>query len=158
MGFFIQGLEDKSADLNHDERISILEACQQSAALTQADYAEKGLILTEHALIDDNGDRLGTRLAAGGREDSRQTPALAAADAQDPRDGNRASACYLKDYAFPVSVPREWVDSYLASLDAVEQLKRQKAKMDGKEYYAQLEKLLIKAATINRDIRSKIKS
>ncbi|MCZ6633314.1 MAG: hypothetical protein O7G87_07905, partial [bacterium] len=51
MEYFIQALEEESADQNRDDRISVLEACQQAASLTEAWYMGAGLLATEHGLL-----------------------------------------------------------------------------------------------------------
>lgn len=151
MEYFLQALEDGSADQNRDERISVLEACRQAAALTEAFYIGKGLIATEHALIDDNGDGKGIRLV----EELQGDAALEnrATDAADRRDGALAAQCFLKDFSFPDSVPRELVDRYLSLLSQVEELKRKKSQMETDAYYAALETLLVEAARTHRQIR-----
>ena len=143
MEFFLQGIEDGSADQNRDERISMWEACAQAAALTEAWYAGNGWIATEHAILDDNGDGLGTRLfdPGGHLPDEKQ------------RDGDLAQKNYLKDFAFPPSVPKELVERYLQQIKAVERLKQQKAKLPEKDYYRRLEDHLLQAARIHREIR-----
>lgn len=158
MEYFIQGLEDQSADQDRDSRISVLEACQQAAALTQAGYTAKGLILTEHALLDDDGDGLGTRLPLGSADDPgrRGQPAPPPADPGLTKDSALASGIYLKDFIFPPGVPPELVRDYRAALIEIDALKGRKTKLATADYTAQLEALLIKAARINREIHRKI--
>lgn len=58
--FFVEAFAEEGADLDKDERISLLEAFEYARRLT-SDYYEKGKqILTEHALLDDNGDGEGS--------------------------------------------------------------------------------------------------
>lgn len=149
MRFFIEGLEDGSADRNHDERISFLEACEQAAELTASWYSSRNLLATEHAILDDNGDGLGSRLPIAAYFEESDDP-----DTALVFDGSLADSIYLKDYVFPEDAPRELIDTYLAALDDVEALKKEKDSMPESEYYAALEKLLIKAARANREIRS----
>lgn len=152
MGFFIEGLEDGSADRNHDERISILEACEQASELTASWYVSESLISTEHALLDDNGDGLGSRLpievfAVEPAKDSDK-------DAEEILDGALARECFVKDYSFHADVPQELIDTYLGALDAVVALRSNKSELAEDEYFAQLEEILLKAARANREIRS----
>lgn len=58
--YFARSLSLKSADLNQDDQISILEAFLFASDLSQKFYQEHGRLATEHALIDDNGDGAGT--------------------------------------------------------------------------------------------------
>ena len=151
MEYFLQSLEEGSADQNRDERISILEVCSQAASLTAAWFIGEGLIATEHALLDDNGDKRGSRLPLG------LIPIGLDSDFDDEFtsevDGELAAVCFLKDFSFPDWVPQDLVDSYLLKLDAVESIKRTKSNLNGDDYYAGLETLLIEASRINREIR-----
>ena len=139
MEYFVQALEDGSADTDRDERISVLEACRQASALTQAWYTGEGYVATEHALLDDNGDGLGTRLA--------EMDSVGA-------DGKEAARCFVMDYRAPAGTPPEQVDAYRAAMDEVQALIAQKAEMDSAAYFGELESRLVRAARLNREIRS----
>jgi hypothetical protein len=143
MEHFITGLEDGSADLDRDTRVSVYEACEQAAMLTRVWYESEGLISTEHALLDDNGDRLGSRLAEPPEE----------GDDPDRIDGSLAKRTWLRDFSFPEHVPQDLIDTYLENLNAVEELKIRKDMMEEVTYYAELEKYLIEAARANARIR-----
>lgn len=148
MGFWVEALEDGSADRDRDERISLYELSQQAAELTDAWYIGNGYISTEHALIEDNGDGLGTRLT---------WDMVAGFDPTDPknaeRDGALAQVCYLKNYSFPEGTPQEWIDAYLKALDDVRELKARKTELDTSAYYDELEQLFLRAARANAKIR-----
>ena len=136
MGFFVQALEDGNADQNRDDRISILEICTQAASLTDAWFLGEGLIPTENAILDDNGDGLGTRLL-----DLRV----------DAGDGAVATRCFLRDFRAPSP---ELARAYAEAIDAVQALVAKKAMMDSVAYYHSLERELVKAARLNRAIKS----
>ena len=51
---------DPNADLDRDDQVSLLEAYLRAAARVSEFYEGEGRLMTEHALLDDNGDRLGT--------------------------------------------------------------------------------------------------
>ncbi|MFM8287003.1 MAG: hypothetical protein ACKOGA_09770, partial [Planctomycetaceae bacterium] len=51
---------DRAADLDKDDQVSLLEAWLLAAARVREFYAQEGRLATEHALLDDNGDGLGT--------------------------------------------------------------------------------------------------
>lgn len=143
MQFIVEALEDGSADQNRDERVSVLEVCRQAAALTAAHYVGEGLIATEHAILDDSGDGLGTRLF----DDRLDAPKKKA-----PGDGALAGRRFLRDYSFPANANRNAVDGYLGLLREVEELKARKSQMDEGAFYAELERLLIEAARSRRVI------
>ncbi|PCJ62673.1 MAG: hypothetical protein COA73_06215 [Candidatus Hydrogenedentota bacterium] len=147
MEFFLQSMEDDSADMNKDERISILEVCQQAAELTAAWYISEGLLASEHALLDDNGDGQGSRLSRDMMDDTfAVNPAL--------MDGQLAATFFLKEYSFPENAPAELIQEYLEALDTVREVKEKKNDLTTTEYYDHLEEKLLKAARLNRDIRA----
>lgn len=149
MAFWVEALEDGSADRDRDERISLYELCQQAAELTDAWYIGNGYISTEHALLDDNGDGLGTRLT---------WDMVAEFDPNDPKntdlDGALARSCYLKNYSFPEGASQEWIDEYVEALDCVAELKKRKHELESDEYYVELERLFLDAARANKKIRA----
>jgi hypothetical protein len=104
MESFISALEDGSADRNRDERISVMEACGRAAELTASWYEENGLLATEHSLIDDNGDALGSRLPI-------QNP-----DVDPSSDGAFAVSTFLRDHSFSPEVPKDLIAQYNAAL------------------------------------------
>lgn len=57
---FAEAIADPAADLDHDGQTSVLEAFLRAAAQVAEFYKTEGRLLTEHALIDDNGDGMGT--------------------------------------------------------------------------------------------------
>ena len=141
MEFFIQALEVRSADQNRDDRISVLELCQQAELLTAAWYVGEGYLVTEHALLDDNGDGKGTRLTE---------------IVLGQGDGKKADQCFLLDIQLPVGTPQALGDAYLSAISSVQTLIAQKTALDSVAYAAQLERALLKAARINQQIRAGI--
>ena len=53
-------ISDPSADLDKDGQVSLLEAFILASAQVEEFYRQNGRLATEHALVDDNGDTLGT--------------------------------------------------------------------------------------------------
>jgi hypothetical protein len=151
MEYLIQVLEEGSADLNHDERISVFEACKQAATLTGVAYDGEGLIATEHAILDDNGDGLGTRLVAEFESETRKEAALRE---EVSIDGGVASEVFIREFQFPADAPADLIQTYKARLASIELLIEQKDSLTATEYFTQLEALLITAAEANRTIRS----
>ncbi len=58
--YLAKSVVDPAADLDKDGQVSILEAFIFASRLTQDFYKEENRLATEHALLDDNGDGLGT--------------------------------------------------------------------------------------------------
>jgi hypothetical protein len=53
-------IANPNADIDQDGSTSLLEAALSAAQRVRAEYAEDNRLVSEHALIDDNGDKLGT--------------------------------------------------------------------------------------------------
>lgn len=62
-GFLAEAIADPSGDLDQDGQTSLLEAFLRASTQTAEWYASAGRLATEHPLIDDNGDGLGTPAA-----------------------------------------------------------------------------------------------
>lgn len=62
-GFLSRSINDAGADLDKDGQTSLLEAFLAASHRVEEFYAGAGRLVTEHALLDDNGDALGTPAA-----------------------------------------------------------------------------------------------
>ena len=62
-GFMAEAIADASGDLDQDGQTSLLEAFLRASTRTAEWYQTAGRLATEHALMDDNGDGLGTPAA-----------------------------------------------------------------------------------------------
>jgi hypothetical protein len=58
--FFCEAITNPQADLDKDEQVSLLEAFLMASRQAGEFYKVEGRLATEHALVDDNGDGLGT--------------------------------------------------------------------------------------------------
>jgi hypothetical protein len=85
-----QAIADKNADLDKDGQTSLLEAYLAASAGVEDFYKQESRLATEHALIDDNGDSLGT--PADWFQGFR---AVRMAKEGSPPDGNRANQFVL---------------------------------------------------------------
>jgi hypothetical protein len=59
--YLADSIADPKADLDKDGQTSLLEAFLTASNRVDEFYSAAGRLITEHALIDDNGDGLGTR-------------------------------------------------------------------------------------------------
>jgi hypothetical protein len=59
-GYMARAIASPSADLDKDGQTSLLEAFLMASRELAQYYKDQGLLMTEHALLDDNGDGLGT--------------------------------------------------------------------------------------------------
>lgn len=134
---------DASADLDKDGQTSLLEAYLRASRGVEEFYAANARLATEHALLDDTGDGLGTPAAwfAGIRAVRRPKDGAAL-------DGALAASWHL------VSGDQEarLSSADRAARDALEQaiaaLRQRKSSLAEEDYYAQLEPLLIDLARL----------
>jgi len=78
-GYFVDAITSEAADLDKNKRVSVLEAFNFARAEVARAYEREGLLATEHALLDDNGDKEGS-----------QTPGEAGRDGKVSTDGKVA--------------------------------------------------------------------
>jgi hypothetical protein len=145
--FFAEGFSADGADGDKDGRVSLLEAFTWARTRVADSYKRDGQLLTEHALLDDNGDGKG-----------------AAAPGQPGGDGALARTLFMSAASASRAIPDQ-ADPELRALvarrDALEAriaaLRAAKDKTDPKTYEADLEQMLIELARVNRSIREKQK-
>lgn len=124
------------ADIDQDRQVSLLEAFRHASTAAATFYENEGRLATEHALIDDNGDGIGTRnevLAAG----------------SDPKaDGERAAQLVL----VLSDEEKKLTDDQRSKRDALERelktLKGRREELGEDAYYSKLESLLRKLGEV----------
>jgi len=120
-----------------------------AAKHVDASYSEAGLLATEHALIDDNGDGLGTGagLYQGLRPGQPENNA--------PIDGRRAHQLHLvpsePEKAMPPELRRRRDQLELQVL----QLRDGRAKLNDDEYYRRMEPLLLELARLYQKVEKR---
>lgn len=139
--YFSQAVADPAADLDKDGQTSLLEAYLMASREVEQFYKEQGRLATEHALLDDNGDGLGTPAAW-----FRGVRAVKSAEQGKAVDGVRAHQLnFIRGDA-----ERQFSPELRARRDAREQqlnaLRLRKSELTEADYYAQLEKILIELA------------
>ncbi|HEY0710240.1 MAG TPA: hypothetical protein VGG33_25740, partial [Polyangia bacterium] len=141
--FFAEAVADPRADLDRDGGTSVLEAFLHASKRVEASYAEQGLLPTEHPLLEDNGDGLGTS-----PDFFRGLVAATPATADKPRDGARAGQTTLvptpAERALPPALRRRRDELEVALLA----LRDQRSKLPESAYFARLERLLLQLARI----------
>ena len=60
-GHFVEALNSETADADKNKRVSVLEAFLFAKAGVAQAYEREGLLATEHAILDDNGDKEGSQ-------------------------------------------------------------------------------------------------
>ena len=56
-GYFVEAFSTDASDADKNKRVSMLEAFQYAKNEVERAYEREGLLATEHALLDDNGDK-----------------------------------------------------------------------------------------------------
>ncbi len=141
--FFVEAITSPEADLDHDDEVSLQEVFLKASEGVKQFYKAEDRISTEHALIDDNGDGLGTpaRMFRGVRAIENSKPAKKI-------DGLLASRIILFPSKDAPSLTNEELLRREQLENEIESLRQKKASMDKQVYYDQLEVLMIKLATI----------
>ncbi len=141
--YFAEAMADVKSDLDKDGQVSLLEGFLSGSHRTNEFYKTEGRLATEHALIDDNGDGLGTpsdwfrgvRATKKGR------------DGVAP-DGTRAQQFTLvRSQAEQQLSPEQRGRRDKLELEIAE-LREAKAKMNEEKYYQALEKLMLELAAV----------
>ncbi len=143
-GQYLAGaIAESQADLDKDDQTSLLEAFLSASAAVEQYYAGSGLLVTEHALLDDNGDGLGTR--ADWFQGIR--PVQKAEGGASP-DGYRAAQLHLVCNETEDKMPPQLrAQRDLLELEVVK-LRDNRNSFSEDEYFSRLEKLLTGIAQI----------
>lgn len=130
--FFVRAFGDETADRDRNGRVSIAEAFDYAKTKVTQAFQQKGLLLTEHATLDDGGE------------------------------GKLASTVFLSTSsatALNVDTNDPAVRALVEQRDALERqiagLRLRKASMAEADYDAQMEKLLTELAVKTRELREK---
>ena len=138
-----QAISGLDADINRDGQTSLLEAWLFASRRTAEFYATAGRRATEHALLDDNGDRKGTR-ADVYESDQLKTDI----DNADQLDGTQASRRHLvrsDDERRLTPEQRQTRDDLEQQLEL---LRRHQDDLSAAEYLLQLEAVLVPLAQL----------
>lgn len=136
-------ISDLASDIDHDQEVSLLEAFLAASANTERFYQEESRLATEHALLDDNGDRTGTSADFyRGLQPNKKV-----AD-DKPIDGQSARKIILYSSSAAIQLNAEQQQQRQQIESAIENLRLQKNQLPSKDYYDQLEQLLLEMARI----------
>jgi hypothetical protein len=144
-GWFVAAFAEDVADIDKDGAVSIAEAFEYARIETQRSYEQDQTLLTEHAVIDDNGDGEGTTMIT-----------------QDSDDGALARVTFLGRGAVVAGVEapqgaspalRALYEQKQAIEKQIADLRSIKDTMEPERYEAELERLLLDLALKNQEIR-----
>jgi hypothetical protein len=140
---------DPRADIDKDEQTSLLEAFLLASSDTRESYAREARLATEHALLDDNGDSLGTPA-----DWFQGTRAVKTAKNGASPDGLKASQLCLVHSRGEQELPA----TFRARRDRLEQdlarVRERKGQLAEDEYLKLLEPLLLEIARIYEGIEA----
>ena len=136
-------IADPASDLDKDGQTSLLEAYLLASRQTAEFYASDARLATEHALLDDTGDGLGTPT-----DWFRGVRAIRTAKDGAPHDGARAQQFTLLASVADRGLSAERRTRRNELELAVATLREAKAKLTEEEYYSRLETLLVELARL----------
>lgn len=140
-GYFVEALTSDAADADKNKRISILEAFQYAKTEVERAYKQEGLLATEHAMLDDDGDKQGSQTPAATGKDGKVAAVLSLGSTES--DGLPTDPKVRALYVERREMERR-----------VEALRLLKESMDPARYTSELEKLVTGIALKTREIRA----
>jgi hypothetical protein len=139
--YFAETLSDPQADLDKDGAISLLESFLVASRKTAEFYKVENRLATEHALLDDNGDGMGTPA-----DWFRGLRAIKKAKENAAVDGLLAQQFHLKSAQGEQILSAEDQARRDGLERAVLLFREKKGQMPEEAYYTELEKLLLPLA------------
>jgi hypothetical protein len=140
-GFFVDALTADVADADKNKRVTILEAFNYARGEVVKAYEREGIMLTEHALLDDTGDKEGSAQPTADGKEGRVAAVLSlgSAGAGEPLPADpKVRALYEE---------RRTLER------RVESLRLLKDSMEPQRYASELEKAVTELALKSRQIR-----
>lgn len=141
--YFSAAILDNSIDLDKDQQTSLLEAFLKASADVQEFYDQESRLSTEHALLEDNGDKLGTPadwfkgIRTNQKSKNNAIP-----------DGLRANQFYLTNELSPPPLSNELKLARDQLEQQLEGLRQQKSILDEDLYFRRLEPIMLELARI----------
>jgi hypothetical protein len=150
--YFAEAIRSTEADLDHDDSVSLLEAFLAASRKTNAFYVDSARLATEHALLDDNHDRVGTT-----HDFYRGVRPVKQAQGTGQIDGATAANRIL--FMAPDAIQlnpaqlqrRETLEAEL------QQLRSRKESLSIDSYYEQLEQVLLEIARLYETASSEVR-
>ena len=148
-GYMAAALGQAGADLDKDGAVSVLEAFLIASRQAGEFYRENDRLVTENALLDDNGDGMGT-------------PAdwFRGVRTQKKAKGKSSADGKLSRLVFPVippaekDIPAPLRKKRLTTEAKIETLRSLKKTLEAEIYYRDIEKLFLELAALNDEIET----
>ena len=151
--FFVEALEGDAADLDKDGRLSLLEVFQYASSEVARHYEEENLILTEHAMLDDNGDGEGSSEPGTDTPDGMFSSTFWVGATRVAAASGAGAAVTLDSIADPVL--RGLYEDKATIENQIAGLRLRREQMETEAYEAALEELLVQLALKNREIQAR---
>ena len=135
--FIASAINDPAIDLDKDGQTSLLEAFCSASQSVQGFYDQENRLATEHALIDDNGDSLGTPAEWFDGVRANRNPK------QGIADGLAANQVFLHRRGVDASLTAEQRTKRDELETRLELLRARKAQMTDDQYLLEIEPILI---------------
>ncbi len=143
--FLSAAIADPAADLDKDEQTSLLEAFLAASARLREFYAADGRLATEHALLDDNGDRQGVPA-----DWFQGVLAIKSAKNNASLDGQLANQFVLIKNPHEQAWPAELLKRRSELEGELAKLRQLKRELPEAEYLTRLEPILVELAQLAR--------
>lgn len=147
--FIAECFGDPTADLDKDEQVSLLEAFVVAGNRVEEFYRTEGRLMTEHALLDDNGDGWGTPA-----DWFRGVRVIKHSEKGDPPDGVRAHQVHLLPSAAERALPAELRAQRDTLVMEVAQLRARREAMAEADYFDALERVLVRLARLYEQVEA----
>ncbi|NNG17243.1 MAG: hypothetical protein HKM89_12255 [Gemmatimonadales bacterium] len=140
--FFVDAFAGDQSDVDHDGNVSLLEAFTYARREVVRTYEQQGILLTEHAMLDDNGDKEGSHEPDPATADGAlaRTITLGGGGAERAIRDPELTALYEKKRSIE---------------QAIAELQRDKGQLESAVYERRLEEFLLDLAGTNRAIRER---
>lgn len=142
-GYLAESLSDRSADLDHDDQVSLLEAFLLASSKVNQFYESDARLVTEHALLEDNHD--GKGISADFFKGIR---AQATAKDGAALDGAMAHRHIVMSSSQAVKLTAEQTAERDRIETQIEALRAKKSTMTEDDYYGKLEAVLLQMADL----------
>lgn len=141
-GYLAEAFDGAAGDRNKDGRTSALEAFEFAQREVERYYEQAGQLRTENALLDDDGDGMGSLEPAG-------------VEVAEATDGRLASLVYLgreAPLASQTAQSRELAQRREEIRRRIDGLRLQRETLDEEIYLSELQELMVELALVDREL------
>jgi hypothetical protein len=145
--FFVEAFKNKAADLDKNAQVSLLEAYLYTAQKVDAWYKDQNLLATEHPLLEDNGDGIGTSLPSPANNEGLLASKISLGEPME-------AIAKVREGAIAGPQLQALYSDKQKTEAAIQELRYKKASLSESEYNKNLEDLLVQLAQINQKIKN----